>query len=1437
MAKGNCGAACSCCRKKGTVEDSSHYRNIQFNHYDSTKAKNNRISTCKYTWWNFPFKFLLEQYQRPNNIFFLIVFVSNCFPSLRVVTIGTLLTPIIFILVIGAIREIIEDVARAKADKLANSTQYRAIRQGEAFDTISANICQGDLLILRDGDEVPADCLLLYSHLVSKIAYVNTASLDGESNLKPRTAIFDQELTSLSERQCISLMQTIWGRVSVYPPNSNLSLFTGKASYTKGSSPALDHLLSPTSGSACTPARQSIAEVWRNTGIFGRQHSPEGTPTPAVASLKPESHRSEPDSVLAETSSTLVSDDVIYPDVGSLTPTSGVNAGIRECVSYDPYAVGTQTLFLATISSPTEKSKHMISTQDLRGDQGMVVTPNKKQRGRIVHFSTDNTLLRGMRLQNTPFAIGVVIYTGYETRLMMNQVQTHRKSSRVQQRLDRVLLLEILVMVVGLIICGGIAAGKNEYFVKHHSYAGFTPDGRFSVFLKRVMAFLILFSYSLPISLFVTLEISHLVQGIMIELDPKLRLPELVSCLKAGAENPLPPAKVQGLVKSSMLIEDLAEVDIIFSDKTGTLTRNEMVFHSYFTLPGGIRCIYDQITKTMSDSAEVTHAWLSLVSQEETTAVEDSISLAIFFALGLCNTIITFSNNGKVIYQGESPDEVAFAQAAAIFGLQLVERQADLVIYKYKVPLPKMEQFLPMGLELELRYCFPVVVPFTSTRKRMSIVVQEEGLDVPSVLLPLIEPYLSAGSPLPTPNPDLVAFKGFTYSRRTRKMYCTPLLLAETPGSPFLLSKGADTFLLPLCRTIGGLSPLDVPTVSAAIDRFSCEGLRTLAWATRQPTHEFLEEFLKTWPAISIRPEDDVEYQAHTALLEKDLSFLGATAIEDRLASLVPETLATLVGGGLKVWMLTGDKTQTAVNIARSSNLSPFEAQWLFLTMDNVYEKIGEIRSGKVVPAALPSFVSQKGDSEKLIALFTLLKEFETEISTRTVSGSKPTRRSSPTSANLQGSNQMGSPEVKETGLKKFASTIKNVFSFTDLYQKKQDYRTTIPFTTVIDSDVFKLIYQSGLHDFLLSITLHSTAVVCCRLSPEEKALIVTLTRKRDKQLTTLAIGDGANDCPMIKAAHIGVGIAGREGLHASNVSDFSIPEFRFLRRLLFVHGHYTHFRNSELIEYSIYKNIIITLLCGIYSGQSLFTAVMILNDKMLMMYNILLTFIPILVYSLCEKDIKDRVLELHPTVFRVFERKPEMNFRSIGLRIAVAIYQSIVLYLWSWYGMASTLTTRDGYSADFSVFGYYLLFELVCTVTVTFCINVFMWTWLTFAAIIFSILCFIVLVVLANYTLFFTDTLYGVPAFASRTLNFWIISVGAVATATLPILFYSLTVALYRPWSHHLLHYQYRHQLRDCCGRVLDTAGDITRAERYDECLAKVQTLMARGELAVETA
>jgi phospholipid-transporting ATPase len=129
----------------------------------------------------------------------------------------------------------------------------------------------------------------------------------------------------------------------------------------------------------------------------------------------------------------------------------------------------------------------------------------------------------------------------------------------------------------------------------------------------------------------------------------------------------------------------------------------------------------------------------------------------------------------------------------------------------------------------------------------------------------------------------------------------------------------------------------------------------------------------------------------------------------------------------------------------------------------------------------------------------------------------------------------------------------------------------------IIEGKCLTFALEKSMEKLFYDVATRCKAVICCRVSPLQKALVVKLVKKYSKSIL-LAIGDGANDVSMIQAAHVGIGISGVEGLQAARSADFAISQFRFLKKLLLVHGSWAYQRLSKMIFYYFYKNVALYL-------------------------------------------------------------------------------------------------------------------------------------------------------------------------------------------------------------------------------------------------------------------
>ncbi|KAH9255098.1 hypothetical protein BASA81_006857 [Batrachochytrium salamandrivorans] len=319
-----------------------------------------------------------------------------------------------------------------------------------------------------------------------------------------------------------------------------------------------------------------------------------------------------------------------------------------------------------------------------------------------------------------------------------------------------------------------------------------------------------------------------------------------------------------------------------------------------------------------------------------------------------------------------------------------------------------------------------------------------------------------------------------------------------------LLLKGADSVVAERSRNMS-------PTLQNDLDAFAQVGLRTLLVAVKRgisksQVDEWQHGFNEAKLLVGQAKADALDRIAEQ--FEQDLEVVGATAIEDALQEGVPETIQMLRQAQIKVWVLTGDKVDTAVNIGFSSQLLDTNMHQIYLDGTNTNEleaKLDEYLAALESVAKAAGITNPELDQEswatRSLALVLTGKSVEYLLA-----------------------KQKGTPQSQQK---------------------------------------------------LVSLANACSVVLACRVSPAQKALIVRAStqsaKKRGaKPVVSLAIGDGANDVPMIQEACIGVGISGKEGLQAVNSADFSIAQFRFLQRMLFVHGRWSYKRNATLILYDI---------------------------------------------------------------------------------------------------------------------------------------------------------------------------------------------------------------------------------------------------------------------------
>ncbi|KAG5422396.1 DRS2 [Candida metapsilosis] len=719
------------------------------------------------------------------------------------------------------------------------------------------------------------------------------------------------------------------------------------------------------------------------------------------------------------------------------------------------------------------------------------------ENGRDIPLSPEQLLLRGATLRNTQWANGVVIFTGHETKLMRNATATPIKRTDV----ERIINLQIIALFCVLIALAVISSMGNVIKLKANSgdldYLHLEGTSLAKLFFQDLLTYWILFSNLVPISLFVTVELIKYYQAFMIGSDLDMYYEE--SDTPTG-------------VRTSSLVEELGQINYIFSDKTGTLTRNVMEFKACSI---GGRCYIEEIPEDghaqIIDGIEIGyHTFDELRSDFTNSSSQQSAIINEFLTLlSTCHTVIPEVDGPNIKYQAASPDEGALVQGAADLGFKFIVRR-------------------------------PKTVTVENTLTQMK-----------------------------------------------SELFC----------------KGADTVIL---ERLSKSEPQPfVDSTLRHLEDFAAEGLRTLCIASRIVSEEEYQEWSKKYYDASTSLQDRGDKMDGVAeLIETDLFLLGATAIEDKLQDGVPETIQTLQDAGIKIWILTGDRQETAINIGMSCKLLSEDMNLLIVNEEtkndtrlNLQEKLTAIQEHQ--------FDGEDGSLESSLAL-------------------------------------------------------------------------------IIDGHSLGFALEPDLEDLFIELGSRCKAVICCRVSPLQKALVVKMVKRKKKQSLLLAIGDGANDVSMIQAAHVGVGISGMEGMQAARSADVSIGQFKYLKKLLLVHGSWSYQRISNAILYSFYKNIALYMtqfwfvFVNAFSGQS------IAESWTLTFYNVLFTVLPPIVMGVFDQFVSARQLVRYPQLYQLGQQRKFFNVPVFWSWIVNGFYHSAVIFLCSFFiyrygnNMSNGLTTDN---------------------------------------------------------------------------------------------------------------------------------------------------------------
>ncbi|KAF0293172.1 putative phospholipid-transporting ATPase VA [Amphibalanus amphitrite] len=520
-----------------------------------------------------------------------------------------------------------------------------------------------------------------------------------------------------------------------------------------------------------------------------------------------------------------------------------------------------------------------------------------------------------------------------------------------------------------------------------------------------------------------------------------------------------------------------------------------------------------------------------------------------------------------------------------------------------------------------------------------------------------------------------------------------------------LYTKGADSNMLPLVETATDYQSQEILyRTQQQLNVSSRRGLRVLVLAKKNLSEEEYQDWLTAHrEAESLVGGREHKLQRSYAAMENRLELLGCTGIEDRLQEGVPETLCALREAGIVVWVLTGDKQETAINIAYSCRL---------FSQDMEVIKINA-RSKNAAERTVNFYLDQ-------------LERERAEVAGAGGGGGGGGggwKRRPPTPASLWSTDTAST--VERGGKKALVVDGKTLTYFLDSRSQLQ-----IPF---------------------LRLTGHCSAVLCCRTTPLQKAYIVRIVKNQLGALT-LAVGDGANDVSMIQTADVGVGISGQEGMQAVMASDFALARFRYLQRLLLVHGHWCYDRLARMVLYFLYKNATFVFVIFWYQLYCGFSGAVMIDQIYLSLFNLMFTSLPPFAIGIYDQDCPAELLMAQPHLYNQGRLSQVYKPHSFWVNMADALYQSIVIFFFAAQAYEDT-------SVDIWEFGTTVTVMCLVTMLLHACIEIKSWTWIHAAAIVLSLVFFFVFALVYNAVCL---------AFPSLAGSYWVIQMATTDSPTL---------------------------------------------------------------------
>ncbi|ANQ11113.1 Phospholipid-transporting ATPase [Plasmodium coatneyi] len=1453
---------------KGNKDEANGIR-ININ-CQNKRGHNNSVITSKYTIWNFIFLNAYEQFHKISNIYFLIIGILQLVPEFTATNrLPTILFPLTIVLVANAIKDAYEDWNRHKTDKIENNRMCYVVADRETEEeeqstsfckTILRNIknflirkkkiCSmdnasdeeiyvdeitdvdtfmssfegnlghidgtikkrwkdvnaGDIILCRRSEFFCADILLLSTSDNNGIAFVETSSLDGETNLKVKEANgFVFNILTSDRSEAIHKIKNLKGFIISEKPNKDLTTMYGTIYFEKDettdlqSNDDLSEILKGTTELVEYRRRRvSSADFSRNSSSIGNTH---------------EDWLEELNDYSEDKYVRIPFDEKHFVLRGCKLKNTDWVIGI---VIY----IGKETKIQMNSTKPIIKtSKLEILTNRLTiivwliqmiicfisaYYNAIIVSMSKKSKFKYLPFNLEES--------KKPFIVGVISFFSWvvitANFIPISLIVTMSFVKVVQAYFiscDKNMIHKVLADIPNFGMQKENASFRDENSVeldikepggKFHERSNHTGKSKLD---------------------FVPQESTERGEAKNGELhtggnsntndhnndhtngnsssnenatsnEPKKTLTRVITFKDVKEKNYI---YFNAVPRTSSLIEELGQIEYIFSDKTGTLTCNVMEFRKCaingISYGNGLTEIKKHILKKRNmaipeepvlKSTEKTPN-VNIVDEDlvkhlhDVTHFNHAAVIGFFLHLAINHSVICdYGKEPTTTYSSSSPDEEALVYAAKHFGITFLYRRDG----KYGISI--------FGTVYEIETL--AIVEFTSKRKMSSVICRipvrstytggagdgasaevgrgkggtgtnDQGRGhnpkeekhfgrAKEELSALARNEMISSSPLKEDPLDENFPRGGKKSKKGNKHNQTKDVITCKnckESKIMLFCKGAGSVIL---NKLAKKTEIDEITIEH-METYADEGLRTLCIAQRELTEEEFAEWYRLYKEATVSLKDREENLENVAeFIENKLTLQGVTGIEDKLQEGVSSTIEDLRLAGIHIWMLTGDKIETAMNIGIAANLIDNYSEQFIYTADLI--SCEEALMNKI--------------DEDIINIEKTL--------------------------NLPHYDFNADFNDKKPGFFRSCFTVKeesNLSLSPDNYKK------------IISSFNHVLVVDGGLLDILLSkkferkffyLADKCSSVICGRVSPYQKGAIVSSANRLLKKIT-LAIGDGANDRNMINTANIGVGIRGQEGVQAFNSSDYGISQFRFLKNLLLVHGRLSYTRISKLVVYMFYKNIVLIFPLFMFGSLSLYSGQKIYYEFLLHLHNILFTAVPVVAHAILDKDVSLNTALVTPSLYKLGIYHYYFNISTFVSWVINSLFHGLVVFLLPLYFLSYyNIPSADGTPFDIWTVGSVTYFLTVVVVNLkvlleTYCLNV-----LPLTAVFMSILSFVILVSSVSFMCFGSNNFLGTAVVLAKSLRFWLVVLLGLFTALSRDFIFKVFKRNFNPEVYHFL-------------------------------------------------